>query len=225
MNVAQFLTTFRGFTGDQKAPYLWSDVEVLGYLVDALNEACERARLIEDESTAACCTLTLAAAASTFALHASVFEVKELRFRGRPLDETSTEAEAGEDGTWRTRTGEPRRFIVTDTGAGLKVRLVPAPTSDLDGETIDLTVYRRELTPRELAGANSAAPELNARWHERLMHWMYHRAYSKNDAETLNPQKAGYFEALFTRDFGERIDANAQRKQRDRRPPIVRSSW
>ena len=37
--------------------------------------------------------------------------------------------------------------------------------------------------------------------------------------------KAAQSLALFAQAFGERVDANVQRKHRDRAPPLVRSSW
>jgi hypothetical protein len=51
---------------------------------------------------------------------------------------------------------------------------------------------------------------------------IYHCALLKTDAETLNVQKALKHEKVFERSFGARLDANVQRKHRDRRPPIVR---
>ncbi len=54
---------------------------------------------------------------------------------------------------------------------------------------------------------------------------MYRCAYLKQDAETFDKMKAGEYGALFTASFGERPDANVQRKQRDRRPPVVACSW
>ena len=63
------------------------------------------------------------------------------------------------------------------------------------------------------------------RFHERLMDWVLHRAYLKQDADTFDPNKAATSLALFVQAFGERPDANVQRKQRDRQPPIVQSNW
>jgi hypothetical protein len=49
-----------------------------------------------------------------------------------------------------------------------------------------------------------------------------HRAYLKQDAETFNPIKAAEYLGLFEQAFGERPDANVQRKRRDKRPRVVR---
>ena len=68
-------------------------------------------------------------------------------------------------------------------------------------------------------------PEIPTRYHTRLMDWMYHRAYFKQDAESFDPNKAVQSLAFFEQAFGARPDANVQRKQRDRRPRVVRSCW
>ncbi|WP_132750411.1 hypothetical protein [Simplicispira metamorpha] len=61
--------------------------------------------------------------------------------------------------------------------------------------------------------------------HGGVRYWVYRCAYLKQDAETFDKMKAGEYGALFTASFGERPDANVQRKQRDRRPPVVACSW
>ena len=47
----------------------------------------------------------------------------------------------------------------------------------------------------------------------------------KQDAEVFDTSKAATSLALFVQSFGERPDANVQRKQRDRRPPVVQCNW
>jgi hypothetical protein len=218
MKVADFIAEFRRVTGDKAAPFLWADADVLAFLNDAINEACERALLLEDRLSARVCTLILVAGQDTYRLHDSVIRVKRVTFRGRPLDETSVEAEDGNDGNWETRTGEPRRFIQTEG----RLRLVPTPTADQADEELGLTVYRRPLEPRTLQGDTASAPELPERYHLRLMNWVYKRAYSVDDPEIADPARADRFDRLFAGDFGDRIDANVQRKQRDRKPPVTR---
>jgi hypothetical protein len=215
MDVDAFIVEFRERAQDTVVPYLWSDAEILGYLNDALDEACERSRLIEDSTTAECCAITLSTGVSRYDLHASVFLVKRLTFRGRALIESSVEAEDRSDPNWESRTGEPWRFIQTES----QLRLIPTPTADQDGEDIALTVYRRQLESLTLG---DFAPEIAERYHQRLLDWMLHRAYSKPDADTVNPAKADEHEARFIRSFGERVDANVQRKRRDKRPHRTR---
>ncbi|QTD44553.1 DUF6682 family protein [Ottowia testudinis] len=223
MTVDDFISAFRAGTLDVAKPFLWSAEEIVSYLNEAVQEACERARLIEDRSTPAVCAIGLVPGQSTYDLHASVFEVKRLALRGHPLTETSVEALDDQQPGWEVRSGAPRCFIFEQASGALpaRVRLVPTP---MQAESLSLTVYRGALTPLN-ADRGSDKPGIHERYHPRLLDWMLHRAYLKQDAETFNPTKAAQSLTLFEQAFGERPDANVQRKHRDLAPPIVRSNW
>ena len=223
MKVADFIDEFRDAVADNAEPHFWSSENIVSYLNEAVQEACERAKLIEDRSTAAVCSVPIQAGVSTYPLHPSVFEIKRLTFRGRPLDETSVEELDADSPGWETRSGQPRLYIF-EQASGIRpaqVRLVPTPTA---ADTIALTVCRGALKP--LSADNDAGrPELPERFHMRLMDWMLHRAYLKQDADAFDPNKAAVSLGLFVQAFGERPDANVQRKRRDKRPPVVRVNW
>lgn len=216
MKVEDFIVKFRAAVFDHSVPPFWSGEEIVSYLNEAAQEACERARLIEDRSV----SLTTVLGQDTYNLHPSVFEIKRLTFRGRPLDETSVEELDCDSPGWESRSGVPRCFIF-EQSSGVqppKVRLVPTPTM---AEPISLTVYRGPMLCL-MAGSPTDQPEIPERFHDRLMDWVMHRAYLKQDAETFDPNKAAASFALFVQSFGERPDANVQRKHRDKRPPVVR---
>lgn len=217
MQVSEFITRFRAAVRDEAIPPFWPDPEILFYLNEAVQEACERARLIEDRSM----PLAILPGQDTYNLHPSVFEIKRLTLGGRLLEETSVEALDCDSPGWEGRSGVPRCFIFEQASGAQKprVRLVPKPTvADVAG----LTVYRGARDP--LAGGDDQ-PEIPQRFHERLMDWLMHRAYLKQDADVFDPAKAATSLALFVQAFGERPDANVQRKQRDRRPPVVHCTW
>lgn len=219
MKVDDFISRFRAVVLDDQVPSFWAGEEIVSYLNEAVQEACERAKLIEDRSM----SLALVSGQDTYNLHPSVFEVKRLAFRGRPLDEASVEELDCDAPGWELRTGEPRRFIFEPANGVQppKVRLVPTP--NLTG-IASLTVYRGALKPLS-ADMGVAQPEIPARFHERLMDWVMHRAYLKQDTDTFDPNKAATSLNLFVQAFGQRLDANVQRKHRDRRPPIVHCNW
>ncbi len=223
MNVADFITAFRIELADNEVPPLWGDEEIVAYLNEAVQEACERAFLIEDRATPTVCAVTLEPGVDTYSLHPSVFQIKRLTFRGRPLDETSVEALDDECPGWEARTGQPRAFIFEQASGALpaRVRLVPTPAQ---AEPITLTVHRGALKKLS-ADMDQAKPEIHERYHARLKDWVYRCAYLKQDVETLDKSRAAEFEGLFTQAFGERPDANVQRKQRDRSPPVVTCFW
>lgn len=218
MNVAGFIADFRLSAQDAVAPYLWSDAEIVGYLNDAINEACERALLIEDRTTPVVCSITLVPAQADYTLHASILKVKRLTFRGRALIETSIEAMDEGSRQWEDQTGDPTHYILTsDSG----LRMVPTPVTS---EAIALTVYRTPITPLTVS-PGTTAPEIPERYHQRLMDWVRRSAYIKPDTEVFDKAASERYEAAFTASFGARIDANVQRKHRDRRPHAVRFSW
>lgn len=218
MNVADFLAAFRSDLRDEEPPYLWSDQELVRYLNTAVQEACERAKLIEDVRT-----ITLEPNVSTYQLNPSVFEIKRVTLRDKPLDETSVEALDEECRGWESMKGLPRWFIF-EQASGTRppsLRLVRMPAQV---DTLTVTVYRGALKPLS-ADLDQARPEIPERFHEQLKDWLYRCAYLKHDTETLDRARAAEFEGLFATNFGLRPDANVQRKQRARRPPIVRSNW
>lgn len=219
MTVAEFIERFRLEMADTAAPYLWSDDEIAAYLNEAVNEACERARLIEDSATPAVCTLALIPGQSSYELHKSVIDVRRVTFNGKRLGLSSIEAEDENDLTWETRKGsEPLRVIVSGTN---RIRVVPEPT---EAVSLGLTVYRTPLKALS-ADNDSASPEIPDIYHPRLKDWAYRCAYLKQDAEAFDKSAADDFEARFERSFGVRPDANVARKRRDRALPVTRCNW
>lgn len=216
MKVDDFIARFRAAVADEVHGQFWSDEEIVSYLNEAVQEACERAHLIEDRSM----PLDLVPGQDTYNLHPSVFEIKRLAFRGRPLSETSVEELDCNAPGWELRSGVPRCFIFEQASGSHppKVRLVPMPVAS---DSVALTVHRGALKQLSV-DVGQEKPEIPERFHERLMDWVMHRAHLKQDADAFDPAKAATSLALFVQAFGERSDANVQRKQRDKRPPVVR---
>lgn len=223
MNVGDFITAFRTACLDQADPPFWVSEEIVGFLNEAVQEACERAKLIEDRSTNTVCTLPIVVGQDTNPLHPSVLEIKRATFNGRVIDETSVEEEDTHSCGWEQREGQPRRFIYEPASGARppQLRLLPKPSGS---GVVALTVYRGALKPLN-ACSKQESPELPIRFHTRLMHWLMYRAHLKQDADTFDTVKAAEHLALFEQAFGRREDANVQRKHRDDSPPLVHSSW
>lgn len=225
MNVAEFIEAFRSDLADQAKPgQLWSDEDIVRYLNAAVQEANERALLTEDSTTAAVCTIATQVGVGLYPLHPSVFRIKFAYLDGRPIHETSAEEMNCSGITdWRTRSGTARDFIFVQASgvnpAAIQLTRLPTVVG-----SIALTVYRGALTKLN-ADLDTAKPEIPERFHEQLKDWVYRCAYLKQDVEAMDRTKAAEFESLFERSFGAKPDANVQRKQRDKRPPIVRCSW
>ena len=219
MTLEEIIFAFRKRVFDGVAPFLWSDEEVALFADDAVNEACIRARLIEDKTTPAVCSIPLVIATSSYLLHPSIFAIKRITCRSTVLNETSVEELDLRDAYWETRISSPPREYIYGQGTTLRVFPMPAAIDPLA-----LTVYRIPLLPLTADDTN-AAPEIPAHQHMRLLDWICYRAYSKEDTETFNADKAARYEAKFIESFGIRSDANVLRKQRDKRPPRVAFRW
>lgn len=201
MNAGDIITLFRREVDDEATPYLWSDAEAMEYLNDAHNEACRRLRALVDSSTTAICQLTVPTTGIAV-LDERVLFVRSVRFSGRtPLRRMNMQDMAEYLPTWEdaSATTYPEAFVPDwETG---KLRFHPPPSAQL---TALLTVVRDPL-----AEMNSLddEPEIAARYHRSLRHWMAHRAYLKPDAETFRPQAAADALALFEREFGPKSSA------------------
>lgn len=216
MLVTALIAEFRRVMSDEAAPYFWQDDEIVRYIAEAVDEACERALLIEDRSTAEVCQIAIEAGTDEYQMHSSVIAVKRAKVGDNLLSETSVEAMDDSGDEWETREGEPMRFIQSESS----IRLTPIPT---EAATLAMTVFRRPVDPiDEDTDLNDVMPE---RYHLRLMPWVYRCAYRKTDSETFNEKFAESREIEFTRMFGVRLDANVQRKHRDKRMPVVRINW
>jgi hypothetical protein len=222
MTLAEALTLFRSERDDAVAPYLWSAAEFRTYLNSAIDEACERALLIEDSTTAECSAITLVVGEGSYPLHASIIKVKRVTFNGIKIPEVSVERLDETDSFWENRTGPPMAYVMTGKNT---IRFVPSPAVADDIKAVGLTVYRTPLLPYDEDSDEDSQLELSTIYHYRLMPWIYRCALMKRDTQTLDEAEAARQEKLFERSFGERPDANVQRKRRDKRPPVTRMVW
>jgi hypothetical protein len=205
MNLAQLLEITRVDLDDQVEPYLWSDAELIEAAADAEYEACRRARLLIDSSTAAVCHIAVTAANPLYALDERVLFVRraKLGLEDMPLRRASyRDLDANVSG-WETDTGTPTHYV-TDFETG-KIRLYPIPIVD---DTISMTVVRLPLVPlTDTTVTLASSPEIKLHYHRSLRFWMMHRAYSKPDADAMNKGKAAESLAMFEAEFGKKSSA------------------
>lgn len=223
MKLKDLIGLFRLELSDTNDPPLWQDEELVHHLNQAVQEACERALLIEDRHTPAACHFQTRAGTGTYELHPSIIKIKRISVGGRVLDETSVEELDASSRSWEAHKGQPRYFVFEGVQGGSRprVRLVPEPVGDVD---VRMTVYRGALAPLR-ANCENDKPELPASLMDSIKHWVYRCALLKTDADGFDKVRASEHEAIFTAAFGPKVDANTARKRRDRRPPIVRSAW
>lgn len=217
---------------DLANPSLWSTVELLRFLNYAEVQACRRAHLIIDATTAndngtaatagtagqkPLCTLVLVPDQATYNLSPKILQVKRLQIVGMnyPLDGPKTYADldnyvypgwVGTSGTAATAgtNGYPSCFL---NEPGSTITLLPAPSTT--GPAY-LVVSRIPLTPFTLL----TSPEIDEKYHEGLMDWAAHLAYMKRDSDTLNLNLAKLYDDKFSRQFGPLPDAYSDRMRK-----------
>jgi hypothetical protein len=204
MNLGQLKATARSRADDQQTNYLWSDEEWTEYANDAQNQACRRARLIIDSTTTAITQLSMASGDVTASLDERILFIKRAKVSSvsNPLGRASFKDLDERLPGWEDATGIPQAYVPDmDTD---KFRPYPTPDSAI---TVNLTVVR---LPLEDMANDTDEPEINKRYHLHLVDWMLHRAYSKQDSETVDMAKANKYLATFEAQFGKESTANEE---------------
>jgi hypothetical protein len=194
MNFLQIETSVRQTLDDNSTTdKLWSQDDILEYARDSESEACERADLIID-NTSALTDITVNTSTGTYGIASTVISIKSAMLASgtEPLMETSEEVLDKSVSGWRTASGVSRSYVMTPTN---NIILYPIPSA---ASTMNLTVSRFPNTPVEVNGS----PEVDSRYHQGLILWILHRAYLKNDSETLNTDKAADYARAFEKFFG-----------------------
>ena len=218
------------YLDDVAEPYLWTDPELVSYISQAQNEACERANLIIDESTPAVCQVPIQVGIVGYSLSDKVLLVKRCSFGTSgdttyPLTQRTRSRLDQTHPGWDNHSGGPRAYICEDNG---EITIVPATigttgtsgTASTTGTsgTAFLQVSRypiNDLSLNSSAGSGTAGlgityPEIPAQYHIKMLSRAASLAFLKNDSETFNIAKAEKYEAIFDRDFGRPLSAKTK---------------
>ena len=219
MDAAGLIRIFRQRADDTAEPYLWQDVDLFAWATEAEREACVRARLIWDE-TSAFLTLPLVPGQVVYAIDQRIDHIERVAVTldagGRPRDLCLIGIDRIHESTdWAPGVGRP------DFAARVRnsLHLWPAPNQT---GTFSIACYRHPLAAMEV---DSDEPEIAEEHHESLVDWMLYRAYSTKDSEAEDQQRAAQALARFTGNFGERNSANVIRKHRERRRVTTRMAF
>src|SRR5664280_2122510 len=111
----------RQYLDDVAEPYLWHDTELVSYISQAQDEACERANLIIDETTPATCQIPVQVGVLGYPLHEKVLFVKRASFgtsadHAYPLvQRTRSRLDELHPG-WGKHHGDAMAYIIEDNG-------------------------------------------------------------------------------------------------------------
>lgn len=209
MNRRAFIDEFRAMAGDKAKPYLWSDDELTKWLNDGEAEAAIRARLIRGSDE-----ISVSAGEATYDLPAGAFDIQFAELQPADgSDAVAIKASSRRDldtyrRGWRTEVVRPEFFILDDQTLTL--------SSAVDADYVLAIEFFR--TPADKMAADSDCPAIAEQHHEPLLHWVFHKAYGKQDADGFDPVKSADAEARFTSYFGRRPSADLRRRQNANRP-------
>ena len=210
MNLEQLIASFRVDADDLVEPFLFQDEWVAGWMTEAQAEAAIRGRLILDDANPAVCQIAVAAGIASYELHRSVYEIADLRFmpagasRSTPLPLVTREWLDDKRPGWRDNCKDLSFAIQSDH----RLRIVGAPNTD---GVLHLEAYR---VPLKALANDTDKPELSEAHHRHLVYWALHRAFSRPDSETIDPQRADRALEAFTRYFGLAPDSDLRRSTR-----------
>ena len=210
MNLEQLIASFRVDADDLVAPFLFSDDWIAGWLSEAQVEAAIRGRLILEDTNPDVCQIAVTAGTASYELHRSVYEIADLRFmpvgasRSTPLPLVTREWLDDKRPGWRDNCKELSFAIQSDH----RLRIVGAPNTD---GVLHLEAYR---VPLKALANDTDKPELSEAHHRHLVYWALHRAFSRPDSETIDPQRADRALEAFTRYFGLAPDSDLRRSTR-----------
>ncbi len=222
MNLEQLIQQFRVDADDLTEPHFWGAEWIAVWLTEAQAEAAIRKRLLYEASNPAVCQIAVAANAATHDLHKSLFELVHLRFQATGAATSSVlsiktreELDRIRPG-WRDRSDSQPRFAIQDD---TRLTLVDRPSA---AGTLYLEGYR---LPLKALANDTDKPEIHEAHHRHLVHWALHRAFTKPDSETIDPQRAAAAEAAFTRYFGPSPDADLRRSTRHDEVQTNKAFW
>jgi hypothetical protein len=233
MNVAKLVSLFRADVGDTAEPHLWSDEEVLSYLVASQVDLARNTGGIRDSSSSAA-QIQISQGEPLATLHASVLKIHGARLAstGRPISVLSYADVYMNQATQRSlpfsfSTIESQgdvKAIITDMDDG-KVKVIQIPAAD---DTVLLIVDRMPLkdpVPAVAANPTATPPvvavaevplEVRAEHHIHLIKGMKGYAYAKQDADSFNPVKSAQFAAEFAAYCAQVQDEKERRADKPR---------
>ncbi|MFM9922748.1 DUF6682 family protein [Variovorax sp. H27-G14] len=200
MNLQELIAAYRDESDDNAVPPLCTDERLTRFANEGQVEACRRALVLTD-STSALCTISYAAGDATITIDPRILEVRSASIGSEEMMLRTVEQVGCAWPSWRTDTlRNVPSVLIRGLDSG-KLHLYPRPAV---GGTIQLAVYRLPLAPLV---DDEDVPELRLEWHQSLVDWMLYRAYSRRDSEQLDPKIAGEALARFEAEFGTRTGA------------------
>ena len=197
MTLEELIALYRADAFDQHEPYLCGDELLTLYANEAQDEACRRGQLLRD-SISPICRVAYGAGAEHIALDGKIIDVLRARADGHAMCLVSLDDMDRMMPSWQddTQQGRPT-YLVSGLATGA-LFLWPRPATD---GIVALTVQRLPL--KRLAN-DTDKPEIRPELHAALVNWILFRAYSRQDSELHDAQKAALALSRFEEEFGRK---------------------
>lgn len=191
MTAGELLDLYRDDSGDNVAPYLWSDDLILSHIDDAQTMFCRLTDGISDATTPAVTQLAVLPTVEWYSLHESILKVRSAARAdtGRPVEVLNVEDMPTRQMYFDGIAGTVRALILGIEAD--QVRMWPVPSETV---TVNLTVFREPLV-RITDGDQSF--EIPAKHHKHLLLWVHHLALMKHDSEVSDRKKSADMKAAF----------------------------
>jgi hypothetical protein len=113
MYIESIIEEARDLLGDTKAPYLWSEKEMLRYYKNVINEFCRETFIYTDETTEGVCYVYLLPGVASYTLSPYVLAINSayLSTNKSPVWPISHKILNEVSYDWRSTTGTPYRFV------------------------------------------------------------------------------------------------------------------
>lgn len=212
MTTPELIIALRELLDDEKLPYLWQDSALVRYLNDAERQAARRAYLLIDRNTASICMLSLLASTASYTLHSKVLTIRRATVDSSEIplivytkEEVDFLVNVGN--TWESVNVGIPEIVIHE--ANDELIFYPPPQS---ADTARFEVARLPLV--DLANVDTSSPEIPVMYHEDLILWGAHRAYMKNDSDSINMGLSKEYEDKFEKRFGPLPTARSERIRR-----------
>ena len=208
--------------GNDDTGLLWSNREVVSYANQAEVEFCIRQPILDRGTTPSITQITVTAGTERYPYAAQILAIKAAKFVDDSgveydLDKRTVAQMDDNHHGWDTEGSAGNQGIPTcyvEDADHRAVWLYPVPSS---GGTIHMMVDRLPARQMQWKNRHNDAPEIDPQHHYDLLDWMLHRAYLKNDADTMDASRSKEFGIAFTAKVGDRPSARLQRVRRQER--------
>jgi len=218
MTVNEIIALFRTETADIEAPFLWTEAEVVTYLNDAYVMLARFLGGVPD-STSAICTVEYVANEKAITLDKSIIRiVRAFRVSDgvemNVIENTDTPLVRDASGNLTllrvgSSTGLPE-FIVMGADP-LTAGIHPVPVANGS-----INMHVRRIPTTALVVGTAQPDDVRAEHHIHLIKWMKSMAYRKQDAETIDMDKAQLNEALFLQYCSQAVHEQERMRRKSR---------